>query len=82
MRGSWYFEANFPITIQDANGREVSSAVATALYDWMTEDFVRFTATIKFDKPTTKQGKIILHKANALGFEDNEDSLVVPITFY
>lgn len=81
-RGSWYFEANFPITLQDANGREVASGVATALDDWMTEDFVPFTATIKFSQPTTKQGDIVLHKANASDLEDKEDSLIVPVTFY
>lgn len=81
-RGSWFFEANFPITLQDANGREVASGVATALDEWMTEDFVPFTATIKFIKPSTEQGNIVLHKANASDLEDKDDSLVVPVTFY
>ncbi|NMB70379.1 hypothetical protein GYA27_04235, partial [candidate division WWE3 bacterium] len=76
-RGSWFFEANFPITLQDASGREVASGVATALDEWMTEDFVPFTATIKFIKPSTKQGNIVLHKANASDLEDKDDSLVV-----
>ncbi|NMB70517.1 hypothetical protein GYA27_05000 [candidate division WWE3 bacterium] len=48
----------------------------------MTEDFVPFTATIKFIKPSTKQGNIVLHKANASDLEDKDDSLVVPVTFY
>lgn len=81
-RGTWYFEANFPITLRDANGREIATGVATALNDWMTLEFVPFTSTIKFSKPTTKQGDIVLHKANASDLEDKEDSLIVPVTFY
>jgi len=81
-RGNWYFEANFSITVEDENGKVLATTVATALDNWMTSDFVPFTATATFDKPATKKGRIILHKANASDLEDKEDSLIVPIYFY
>ncbi len=47
-RGSWYFEASFPIMIVDWDGRIIGQGVAQAQGDWMTENFVPFTATISF----------------------------------
>lgn len=80
-RGTWYFEATFPIVIRDANGRELARSFAEAEGDWMTEDFVPFTANIEFNEPTTPTGTLILEKANPSGLPANADSLNVPINF-
>lgn len=81
-RGNWFFEATFPVSVEDGNGNVIATTFASALDDWMTTEFVQFTATATFDKPETKKGRLILHKANASDLEDQEDSLIVPITFY
>lgn len=80
-RGNWYFEASFPVKIFDDNGFLLGQRPAQALGDWMTEDFVEFTATLPFSVPSTPKGKLILEKDNPSGLPENADSLVVPVTF-
>jgi len=80
-RGNWFFEATFPIAIYDANGRELGRHYAEAQTDWMTEEFVSFTADLEFNQPTTGTGNLILEKANPSGLPENEDQLTIPITF-
>src|SRR3990167_3294577 len=45
-RGIWYFEASFPIFIIDESGAKVGQGIAQAAENWMTEDFVPFTAQV------------------------------------
>lgn len=80
-RGNWYFEASFPIKIFDEQEFLLGQGVATALENWMTEDFVEFTATLPFAVPSTSGGKLILEKDNPSGLEENADELIVPIYF-
>lgn len=81
-RGTWFFEAQFPVKIVDANGAELGNGIATAQSDWMTEDFVPFaTATIEFSTPTTATGNLILKKDNPSGLPENDNQLIVPIKF-
>ncbi len=54
---------------------------ATTTQDWMTEDFVSFTATLTFEGSTTDSGKLILEKDNPSGLPENADSLEIPIKF-
>lgn len=79
-RGGWYFEASFPVEVKDKNGQTLVSVPAQAEGDWMTSDFVPFTANIKI--PDTYQGPatIILHKDNPSGMPENEASVSFPIT--
>src|SRR3989338_3119651 len=55
-RGTWYFEASFPVMIYDANGVELGVIPAQASGDWMTTEYVPFTAVLEFKKPTTETG--------------------------
>lgn len=83
-RGYWFFEASFPVSIVDWDGRIIGEGVATADGEWMTEDFVPFTATVDFTlNPTTpyKRGSIILRKDNPSGLPEYDDALEIPITF-
>jgi benzodiazapine receptor len=80
-RGSWFFEASFPIEIQDENGTVIGQGHATAGSDWMTEDFVPFTAQIAFTKPSGSTGKLILRKDNPSGLPEKDDELWIPVTF-
>ena len=81
-RGYWFFEANFPVVLTDWDGKIIAEGYATADSDWMTEDFVPFTATITFTAPTDNpRGILILQKANASGLPEHDDALEIPIRF-
>jgi len=80
-RGFWFFEATFPVTLLDANGEVVAQTYASALTDWMTEDFVPFEAEVVFSTPKTRSGFLVLQKSNPSGLPEFEDALRVPIVF-
>lgn len=80
-RGTWYFEASFPIELVDANGLRLAIVPAQAQEDWMTEAFVPFSATLTFNAPTTATGTLILHKDNPSGLPEYDDELRIPIRF-
>lgn len=81
-RGPWYFEASFPIELQDNNGAVITTVVAQAQGEWMTENFVPFTATLTFPPQTPGSlGKIVLKRDNPSGEPANDMSIVVPIQF-
>ena len=83
-RGYWYFEATFPIVVVDWDGRIVGEGYAEAQSEWMTEDFVPFTAEITWTLPEeiySKRGSLILQKSNASGLPEHDDALEIPIVF-
>ena len=83
-RGTWFFEASFPLIVVDWDGRIIGEGYATADGDWMTEDFVSFTGTVAYDLPEEtpyKRGAIIFAKDNPSGLPENDDALEVPILF-
>ena len=80
-RGSWYFEGSFPITLQDADGKMIATGIATSTGEWMTEDFVPFTATLTWASTTTKTGSLILKRDNPSGLPENDRSISIPVNF-
>lgn len=80
-KGSWFFEASFPIKLFDANGNQLATAIAQAQGDWMTMDFVPFKAILEFVAPATDAGNLILEKDNPSGLPQNADQLRVPVKF-
>ena len=50
-RGYWFFEASFPVVLTNWDGLIIAEGIATADVDWMTEEFVPFTATLTFTSP-------------------------------
>lgn len=85
--GTWYFEATFPVSIVDQDGKVVGESYAQARSDWMTENHVEFQAEVVFDQRsveggenvTKKQGKLILHRDNPSGLFENDDSVEIPV---
>lgn len=76
-KGTWFFEASFPIEIQNTKGESLKTFIAQATQDWMTEDFVEFKSDIDLTDTGLKQGdkiKIILHKDNPSGDASKDDS--------
>ena len=80
-RGNWYFEADFPVKLFDDNGYLLGITIAQALGDWMTEDFVPFSATLPFAVPFTPKGRLILEKDNPSGLLEYADELTIPVYF-
>lgn len=80
-RGTWYFEASFPISITNAEGTKISEGYATAQGDWMTNEFVPFIAKIEFKNSTTtsKKATLKLSKDNPSGLPQHDASIEIPV---
>lgn len=80
-RGNWYFEASFPIRLEDANGTVLGRTTGQAQSNWMTTSFVPFSATLTFTTPTTTTGWLYLQKDNPSGLPANDAEIQIPVTF-
>jgi hypothetical protein len=83
-RGSWFFEASFPVTLVNWDGLIIAQGIAQAKGDWMTTEFVPFEATLTFtvDKDVySNRGALILKKDNPSGLPEHDDALEIPIVF-
>jgi hypothetical protein len=80
-RGYWFFEASFPVVLEDGNGKVLASHYAEAQDEWMTENFVPFKATLDFTAPTSKTGTLILKKDNPSGLPEHDDEIRVLVRF-
>jgi len=78
-RGTWFFEASFPVEVLDKDGNSLTTVVAQAQSDWMTEDFVPFKADVKI--PESYKGKVtlVLKKDNPSGLPEHDASVSFPI---
>ncbi|MFH0951428.1 MAG: Gmad2 immunoglobulin-like domain-containing protein [bacterium] len=81
-RGTWFFEASFPVMLTDWDGLIIAQGIATAQSNWMTEDYVPFTAELTFDRPSYgDRGALILRKDNPSGLPEYDDALEVTVFF-
>jgi hypothetical protein len=80
-RGNWFFEASFPVKLVDASGNVLAQIPAQAKGDWMTADFVPFTARLEFAQPRTDTGTIIFHNDNESGLPEKDKEFRIPIRF-
>jgi hypothetical protein len=81
-RGYWYFEASFPIELKNQSGAVIAQGVAQAQGDWMTEDFVPFSASVIFPPQLAgSSGTLVLKKDNPSGEPSNDQSISIPVTF-
>ena len=80
-RGTWYFEASFPVKLLDANGRILAQAPAQAQGEWMTENFVPFSVTLTFQVPPPGPGTLVLEKDNPTGLPEHAAELRIPLQF-
>ncbi len=81
-RGSWFFEASFPVVLTDWDGKIIAQGNANATGDWMTTDFVPFKATLTFvagASTYSNKGTLILKKDNPSGLPENDNSLEIPV---
>lgn len=87
-RGQWYFEATFPVVLTNWDGLIIAEGYAEAQDDWMTTEFVPFTATLEFESPYAegdpdfmKRGSLILQKANASGLPEHDAAYEMTVYF-
>ncbi len=80
-RGTWFFEASFPIKLYDENNVLLGTAIAQAEGDWMTENFVKFKTVLIYNVTKAGKGMLVLEKDNPSGLPENADELRVPIKY-
>ena len=78
-KGTWYFEADFPIYLLDEGGNEIAIAIAIAQGDWMTEDFVPFKAKLNFSVDENTRGVLVFKKDNPSDMPEYDDELRIPV---
>jgi hypothetical protein len=80
-RGTWFFEGTFSIILKNSRGQIMALTQAQAQGNWMTEEFVNFTAKIEFSKTETDTGNLYFYKDNPSGITEFDDELRVPVQF-
>ncbi|HLB60265.1 MAG TPA: Gmad2 immunoglobulin-like domain-containing protein [Patescibacteria group bacterium] len=80
-RGIWYFEANFPVELFDEHNKSLGVTYAAAQGEWMTGEFVAFTAELSYAVPSTRKGKLVIRNANPSGLPEQGKELVIPVIF-
>jgi hypothetical protein len=78
-RGSWFFEASFPIDLLDADGQILAQSYAMTAEEWMTTDFVSFRGEIKAPQDYIGPATLILMKDNPSGEPQFDASVSFPI---
>ena len=71
-RGGWFSEGIFTVELRDNDGKNIGTFTAQATGEWMTEEFVPFTATLTF--PPQKSGapaKLVFKNWNPSGEPEN-----------
>ena len=81
VRGNWSFEAQFPVKLYDAQNNLLAEAPAMLKGDWMTTDYVPFTASLMYKKSVTTTGTLVLEKDNPSGLREYADEIRVPVKF-
>jgi hypothetical protein len=79
-RGTWYFEASFPVEVIDKEGKVLFQGPAQAQGDWMTENFVDFKIDISIPETYIGPAKIVIKKDNPSGDSTKDASISFPIT--
>jgi hypothetical protein len=87
-RGNWFFEGSFPVILTNWDGLIIAEGYATAEGDWMTTEFVPYTAILTFTSPYSvgdpdfmQRGALILKKDNPSGLPEHDDALEIPVRF-
>ena len=82
-RGTWFFEGSFPIVLTDWDGKIIAETTAKAEGDWMTENYVPFSAELNFtpDTKVSNRGSLILRKDNPSGLAQNDNALEITVLF-
>jgi hypothetical protein len=81
-RGTWFFEGDFPVVLEDTNGNIVANGFVTAQGDWMTKEFVPFAGTLSFaGHDQTDRGSLVFKKDNPSDQRELDDAMAIPVFF-
>lgn len=82
-RGTWFFEGDFPVFLTNWDGLIIAEGFATAEGEWMTEDYVPFTAELTFtsDTSVSDRASLILQKSNPSGLPEHYDAFEYTLYF-
>ncbi|MDO8581959.1 MAG: GerMN domain-containing protein [bacterium] len=78
-RGTWFFEASFPVRLVDADGKTLALEPVQAEGEWMTENFVPFHKTLRFQVEKEGPGTLVFEKDNPSGLPKNDDAVRIPV---
>lgn len=78
-KGSWYFEASAPVKLLDGQGKELAVSYIQAQGDWMTENYVPFTAQLTYQAVATSSGFLVFNNDNPSGLPENSKEFKVPV---
>lgn len=80
-RGSWFFEAVFPVRLVAEDGTLLASGIAKADDNWQVDSFVPFHAQLIFTSIGHTSGVIEFHKNNLSNSLQKDDEFTIPVTF-
>ncbi|MCX6819690.1 MAG: Gmad2 immunoglobulin-like domain-containing protein [Candidatus Adlerbacteria bacterium] len=81
-RGNWYFEASAPVELRNAAGAVIAQGHVEAQGDWMTTEYVPFTAILTFPAQAPGSvGMLVLKNDNPSGDPAREKELDIPVHF-
>lgn len=78
-RGTWFFEASFPVRVEDTAGNILGRGYAQAEGEWMTEEFVPFRGTVEFISEKDQLGRVVFEKDNPSGLPEHAAETSVPV---
>ena len=79
MKSNYFFEANMPVLILDANKNVLKTGFATSTSDWMTSGPITFTTTLNFSGLSSGPAYIDIRNDNPSGDPANERNIYIPI---
>ncbi|MEK7530272.1 MAG: Gmad2 immunoglobulin-like domain-containing protein [Patescibacteria group bacterium] len=81
-RGTWFFEASFPVFLIDEEGNQLAVALASPEppgTEWMTSEFIGFKADMVVPADFTGPALLILQNDNPSGLPENQKTVSFPI---
>ena len=78
-RGTWYFEGEFPVYLTDAEGNQLAWAPARAQGEWMKEDFIPFSASLKYPVGRSAPAKLVLKRNNPSDIREQDAMVEIPV---
>ncbi len=78
-KGSWYFEATFPIRLEDGAGKVLASTMATAQSDWQSAEMVPFKAEITYEADKPIDATLVFQNDNPSGMIENQKEFRQPV---
>jgi hypothetical protein len=77
-RGTWFFEGSFPVSVRDSEGQSLGLVPAGSTKDWMTEEFIPFTAEIDVSDHEGP-AMVVFERDNPSGEVERDASVSIPV---